>query len=101
MLRSVAIGPGWAKKQVEVAVEGVFDRIETSGAEGLKTAFIVGANPDVVDGLVWSAVLDDEVGAPVDSERIELADIKTVLDDAGLVAEVELDGFPFQISNCN
>jgi hypothetical protein len=77
MLRSVAIGPGWAKKAGRSGRRGgVFDRIETSGAEGLKTAFIVGANPDVVDGLVRSAVLDDEVGAPVDGERIELADIE-------------------------
>jgi hypothetical protein len=101
MLRSVAIGTGWAKKQVEVPVEGMFDRVEATGAEDLKAAFVACANADVVDRLIGAAMLDDQVSAAVDGQWIELADIEAVFNAAGFVGEIELEGLPFQVYNRN
>jgi hypothetical protein len=101
MLGSVAIGAGWAKKQVEALVEGVFDGVEAAGAEDLKAAFIGRTDTDIVDRLVRPAVLDDEVGTAVDGERLKLADIEAVFYAARFVGEIELEGLPFEVDNCN
>src|SRR5271168_280091 len=101
MLGSVAIRAGWAKKQVEVPVEGVFDGVEAAGAEGLEAAFIGCADSNIVYGFIRAAMLDDKIGAAVNGERIELADIEAVFNAAGLVGEIELEGLPFQVYNRN
>jgi hypothetical protein len=101
MLGSVAIGASWAKKQVELLVERMFHGVEAAGAENLKAAFIGRTDPDVVDCVVRPAVLDDEVGTAVDGEGLKLVDIETVFNAAGFVGEVELEGLPFEVDNCN
>lgn len=101
MLRGVAIRTGRAKKQVEVPVEGVFDRVEATGAEDFESALVGRPDANVVYRLVRPAMLDDKVGPTVDGQRIELPDIEAVFNAAGFVGEIELEGLPFQVYNRN
>ncbi len=99
MLRSVAVGPGRAKEQVELAGERMLDRVEAAGAEHLEAAGIGGAHPDVVDQLIRSPMLDDQVGAALDSQRIELMDVEAVLDAPRLKGQVEFGRFFLELNN--
>ena len=101
MLRSAAIGPGRSKKQVELAGERVLDGVEATRAEGLEAPLIGGADPNIVDQLARTAVLDNEVGPAVDYQRVQLADIESVFNTAGFKGQIELDRFPFQVNNGN
>src|SRR5271156_2529582 len=99
MLRSIAIGPGWPKKQVKLPRKLVLDRIKAPGAEGFKAAGIGGADSDVVNKLIRTAVLDYQVGSAVNRKRIKLADVEAVLNTAGFKGEFELNRFPLEINN--
>jgi hypothetical protein len=90
MLGSFAIRPGRSKKQVELPGKRMFDGIEAAGAEDLKAARVGGADPDVVDQLPGAAMLDEQVGAALNSERIELLNTESIVDTAGRKGQVEL-----------
>jgi hypothetical protein len=101
MLRSLAIGADGTKKQVELSRNWVFDGVKTARAERLEAAGVGRAHPDVVYQLVGTAMFDDQIGTALHHQRIELADIESVLDRAGFKGQIELDRFPFQVYNCN
>ena len=83
MLRSVTVGTDWAKKQVELARQWMLDGLQASRTQDLKAAFVSRPNPHIIYQLIWATVFDNQIGASVDSQLIELPDIGAVFDAAG------------------
>jgi hypothetical protein len=99
MLGSLAIGPGRPKKQVELTGKWMLDGVETPGAEDLEAAVVVRTHANIIDQLPRPAMLYDQVGTAVDGERVELANVESILDAAGRKGQIELYGFTFQIND--
>jgi hypothetical protein len=99
MLRSVAIRADWAEKQVELPPDQVFDWLETARTRDFELALISCADANIIDHLVGSAMFNDQVGAPVHGERVQLLDIWAVLNAAWFKGQVKIDRFALEIED--
>jgi hypothetical protein len=100
VLRGVCVNTGGPEKQVEVFFQAMSDRIEAAGAGHLEVALVGGAQTDVVDMLVGTAMLGDEVGASAYRHAVQLPDAGAVVDGAGRNGLAKLKRLPFQIEHC-
>jgi hypothetical protein len=101
VLRGVCVDTGGAKQQVKVFFEPLRDRIQAASAGHFEIAPVSGAQPDVMDLIVGSAMLCEEVGAAVHRHTVDLTDSGTVVDGAGRDRLTELNRLPFQIEHRN
>ena len=96
-LAGFGVGGLGAEEEVETAGERDLDGLDATCAEDLEGALIVGADADVLDDFLGSAMLDDEVGFALDGERAELAGVGSVVDGLGSDLLVEFEGFVLEL----
>jgi hypothetical protein len=82
-LAGFGVGGLGAEDKVEVAVDGDGDGLDAAGAEDLELAFVGGTEADIVDVFVMAAMFDEQVGAALDGEGTNLADVDGVVDHPG------------------
>ncbi len=97
MLGGLGIDTAGPEEQVEVLVEALGYGVEAASAGHFKVRLVAGAEANVVDELVSSVILSEEVGATVDWHGGHLDDAGTVVDGAGGDRLTELNRFPFQL----
>ena len=91
------VGSLGTEDEVEVAVDGDGDGFDAAGAEHLELSFVGGADADIVDVVVVAAMFDEQIGAALDGEGSDLADVDGVVDHPGSDGLMDKERLFFEI----
>jgi hypothetical protein len=91
------IGGLGTEDKVEVAIHGDGNGFDAAGAEDLEVAIEGGTEADIVDVVVVAAVFDEQIGAALDGEGADLADVDGVVDHPGSDGLLDKERLFFEI----
>jgi hypothetical protein len=101
VLGTRSVNPGGAEKQVELLVELLGDRIEAPGAGHFEITLEASAETNVLDQLMGTSVLGDQVGAAAHGHGVQLTNAGAIVDGAGRDGLTKFDRLPFQLEHCD